>query len=195
MCTPLTSLLTSCSLSGASPFLGDNKQETLANVSAVDYTFDEEFFSNTSILAKDFIARLLIKDPKYVWSLFLIFETEESASGSGFDALEGMVTAQRELWTVSKRVNYCSNAASDYFQVWLLCWIFFYESLNPWNVTNSEKWSSQFPTVQGEVFRALVLPIVQIISDIFLSWLPWKNIKTSAHFLCFQSQRPSSEIC
>ncbi|XP_028269362.1 death-associated protein kinase 1 [Parambassis ranga] len=51
-------------LSGASPFLGDNKQETLANVSAVDYTFDEEFFSNTSALAKDFIARLLIKDPK-----------------------------------------------------------------------------------------------------------------------------------
>ncbi|XP_055017904.1 death-associated protein kinase 1 [Boleophthalmus pectinirostris] len=51
-------------LSGASPFLGDNKQETLANVSAVDYTFEEEFFSNTSKLAKDFIARLLVKDPK-----------------------------------------------------------------------------------------------------------------------------------
>ncbi|KAM4578285.1 death-associated protein kinase 1 [Fundulus diaphanus] len=51
-------------LSGASPFLGDNKQETLANVSAVDYTFDEEYFSNTSALAKDFIKRLLIKDPK-----------------------------------------------------------------------------------------------------------------------------------
>ncbi|XP_013889961.1 death-associated protein kinase 1 [Austrofundulus limnaeus] len=51
-------------LSGASPFLGDNKQETLANVSAVDYSFDEEFFSNTSVLAKDFISRLLVKDPK-----------------------------------------------------------------------------------------------------------------------------------
>ncbi|XP_041956857.1 death-associated protein kinase 1 [Alosa sapidissima] len=51
-------------LSGASPFLGDNKQETLANVSAVDYEFDEEYFSNTSGLAKDFIKRLLIKDPK-----------------------------------------------------------------------------------------------------------------------------------
>nr|XP_057927839.1 death-associated protein kinase 1 [Doryrhamphus excisus] len=51
-------------LSGASPFLGDNKQETLANVSAVDYTFDEEFFSSTSLLAKDFIAKLLVKDPK-----------------------------------------------------------------------------------------------------------------------------------
>ncbi|KAL6465553.1 hypothetical protein MHYP_G00256860 [Metynnis hypsauchen] len=51
-------------LSGASPFLGENKQETLANVSAVDYEFDDEYFSNTSALAKDFIARLLIKDPK-----------------------------------------------------------------------------------------------------------------------------------
>lgn len=67
VCTPLTLLFfPSCSLSGASPFLGDNKQETLANVSAVDYTFDEEFFSNTSALAKEFIARLLVKDPKYV---------------------------------------------------------------------------------------------------------------------------------
>nr|XP_005995582.1 PREDICTED: death-associated protein kinase 1 [Latimeria chalumnae] len=51
-------------LSGASPFLGDNKQETLANVSAVNYEFDEEFFRNTSGLAKDFIRKLLIKDPK-----------------------------------------------------------------------------------------------------------------------------------
>lgn len=51
-------------LSGASPFLGESKQETLANVSAVNYEFDEEFFSNTSNLAKDFIRRLLVKDPK-----------------------------------------------------------------------------------------------------------------------------------
>ncbi|KAI1904704.1 hypothetical protein AGOR_G00008450, partial [Albula goreensis] len=52
------------SLSGASPFLGDSKQETLANVSAVNYEFDEEFFRNTSGLAKDFIRKLLTKDPK-----------------------------------------------------------------------------------------------------------------------------------
>ncbi|KAK7812016.1 hypothetical protein U0070_018576 [Myodes glareolus] len=51
-------------LSGASPFLGDTKQETLANVSAVNYEFEEEFFRNTSALAKDFIRRLLVKDPK-----------------------------------------------------------------------------------------------------------------------------------
>ncbi|KAG7276359.1 hypothetical protein CRUP_014391 [Coryphaenoides rupestris] len=51
-------------LSGASPFLGETKQETLANISAVNYDFDEEYFSNTSELAKDFIRRLLVKDPK-----------------------------------------------------------------------------------------------------------------------------------
>ncbi|XP_072453059.1 death-associated protein kinase 1 isoform X2 [Notamacropus eugenii] len=51
-------------LSGTSPFLGDTKQETLANVSAVNYEFEEEFFNNTSALAKDFIRRLLVKDPK-----------------------------------------------------------------------------------------------------------------------------------
>lgn len=51
-------------LSGASPFLGETKQETLTNISGVNYDFDEEYFSNTSELAKDFIRRLLVKDPK-----------------------------------------------------------------------------------------------------------------------------------
>ncbi|XP_030100726.1 death-associated protein kinase 3 isoform X3 [Mus musculus] len=51
-------------LSGASPFLGETKQETLTNISAVNYDFDEEYFSSTSELAKDFIRRLLVKDPK-----------------------------------------------------------------------------------------------------------------------------------
>lgn len=56
--------LTGYRLSGASPFLGETKQETLTNISAVNYDFDEEYFSNTSELAKDFIRRLLVKDPK-----------------------------------------------------------------------------------------------------------------------------------
>ncbi|XP_067871381.1 death-associated protein kinase 2 isoform X3 [Heterodontus francisci] len=51
-------------LSGASPFLGETKQETLANISAMDYDFDEEFFSHTSELAKDFIKNLLVKDTR-----------------------------------------------------------------------------------------------------------------------------------
>ncbi|XP_073435481.1 death-associated protein kinase 2 isoform X2 [Dendrobates tinctorius] len=51
-------------LSGASPFLGENKQETLSNITAVNYEFDEEFFSHTSDLAKGFIRKLLVKDTR-----------------------------------------------------------------------------------------------------------------------------------
>ena len=31
----------------------------------MDYTFDEEFFTNTSELAKDFIRKLFVKEPRY----------------------------------------------------------------------------------------------------------------------------------
>ncbi|XP_044213169.1 death-associated protein kinase 2 isoform X1 [Thunnus albacares] len=51
-------------LSGASPFLGDTKQETLGNISAMNYDFDEDLFSNTSELAKSFIKQLLEKDTR-----------------------------------------------------------------------------------------------------------------------------------
>lgn len=51
-------------LSGASPFLGNNNQETFTNISQVDYRFDEEFFANTSDLAKDFIQQLFVKNPR-----------------------------------------------------------------------------------------------------------------------------------
>ncbi|XP_076061664.1 death-associated protein kinase 1-like isoform X2 [Oratosquilla oratoria] len=51
-------------LSGASPFLGENQQETYNNITAVDYSFDEEYFSGTSDLAKDLISKLLVKDPR-----------------------------------------------------------------------------------------------------------------------------------
>lgn len=51
------------SVSGASPFLGDDKQETFANVVAGSYTFDDEFFSGVSDTAKDFISKLLVKEP------------------------------------------------------------------------------------------------------------------------------------
>ncbi|XP_072321363.1 death-associated protein kinase 2a [Eucyclogobius newberryi] len=49
-------------LSGASPFLGETKQDTLDNITAVNYEFDEEFFCHTSDLAKKFISQLLEKD-------------------------------------------------------------------------------------------------------------------------------------
>ena len=65
-------------LSGLSPFLGDNKQETFANITNIDYNFDDEYFGHTSDLAKDFIAQLFVKDPGKLFStsfFFLILPT------------------------------------------------------------------------------------------------------------------------
>lgn len=42
--------------------MGDTKQETFANITNIDYSFDEEYFGHTSDLAKDFIGRLFVKD-------------------------------------------------------------------------------------------------------------------------------------
>lgn len=50
------------SLSGLSPFAGENDIETLKNVKACDWEFDEEAFSNVSAEGKDFIKRLLVKN-------------------------------------------------------------------------------------------------------------------------------------
>ncbi|KAL1139815.1 hypothetical protein AAG570_006792 [Ranatra chinensis] len=57
-------------LSGASPFLGDTVQETYSNVSSATYEFDKMYFENVSDFAKDFITRLLVKDPKKRDSVF-----------------------------------------------------------------------------------------------------------------------------
>ncbi|CAG2187929.1 DAPK [Mytilus edulis] len=51
-------------LSGASPFLGDEQQETYENITSVSYQFDEEYFSSTSDLAKDFIKKLFVKNTR-----------------------------------------------------------------------------------------------------------------------------------
>lgn len=50
-------------LSGLSPFLGIDQQETFENISGAEYEFDEEYFAGTSEFAKDFICKLLVKDP------------------------------------------------------------------------------------------------------------------------------------
>ncbi|KAK6047730.1 immunoglobulin I-set domain protein [Cooperia oncophora] len=51
-------------LSGLSPFLGDTDEETLANVSAADWGFDDPVFDDVSDAAKDFICRLMCKDKR-----------------------------------------------------------------------------------------------------------------------------------
>ena len=74
-------------LSGASPFLGDTNEETLSNITAMTFDFDEAYFGLTSKQAIDFIRQLLVKDPKYcgcelsfsgrmhVWSSHLCVKT------------------------------------------------------------------------------------------------------------------------
>ncbi|XP_074867754.1 myosin light chain kinase 2, skeletal/cardiac muscle [Carettochelys insculpta] len=49
-------------LSGLSPFLGDNDAETLNNVLAANWYFDEEAFEGISDEAKDFVSNLIIKE-------------------------------------------------------------------------------------------------------------------------------------
>ncbi|XP_061547594.1 myosin light chain kinase, smooth muscle-like isoform X1 [Phycodurus eques] len=51
-------------LSGLSPFMGDNDNETLANVTSATWDFEDEAFDEISDDAKDFITRLLKKDMK-----------------------------------------------------------------------------------------------------------------------------------
>nr|XP_056699938.1 myosin light chain kinase 2, skeletal/cardiac muscle [Euleptes europaea] len=49
-------------LSGLSPFLGDNDTETLNNVLAANWYFEDEAFEGISEEAKDFVSHLIIKD-------------------------------------------------------------------------------------------------------------------------------------
>ncbi|XP_058587133.1 myosin light chain kinase, smooth muscle isoform X3 [Neofelis nebulosa] len=51
-------------VSGLSPFMGDNDNETLANVTSATWDFDDEAFDEISDDAKDFISNLLKKDMK-----------------------------------------------------------------------------------------------------------------------------------
>jgi len=57
-------VITYIMLSGCSPFLGDDKNETFQNISSVEYEFDEEYFDDVSDLAKDFIDKFLVKNQR-----------------------------------------------------------------------------------------------------------------------------------
>lgn len=51
-------------VTGESPFVGDDKQETYLNVSQVNVDYSMEAFSRVSELAVDFIRKLLVKTPE-----------------------------------------------------------------------------------------------------------------------------------
>lgn len=59
-------------LSGLSPFSGENDIETLKNVRACDWDFDEDAFANVSDQGKDFIRRLLQRSKELANILYLI---------------------------------------------------------------------------------------------------------------------------
>ena len=59
-------------MTGYSPFQGETHQETFLNVSTCDYDFDDEMFDVVTQEAKDFIEKLLIKNPKYATLLIVV---------------------------------------------------------------------------------------------------------------------------
>lgn len=52
-------------LTGFSPFGGETDQETFQNISLGEVDFPEELFGDISTQAKDFVAKLLVLDPRY----------------------------------------------------------------------------------------------------------------------------------
>ena len=61
----LTCAFSASRLSGLSPFLGDDDNETLNNILACQWSFEEEEFKDISDEAKDFITRLLVKSKSW----------------------------------------------------------------------------------------------------------------------------------
>ncbi|XP_019715201.1 serine/threonine-protein kinase 17A-like, partial [Hippocampus comes] len=57
-------VLTYVMLTGESPFLGDDKQETFLNISQVSVEYSHDTFQDISPLAVDFIKSLLVKNPR-----------------------------------------------------------------------------------------------------------------------------------
>lgn len=51
-------------LSGCSPFLGDDNNETFSNITRGEVAFPDEYFAGLSPALEDFILSLLVLDPK-----------------------------------------------------------------------------------------------------------------------------------
>ena len=53
-------------LSGYSPFAGDDKMQTFSNITQAKVDFPDDYFQHVSSEARDFIRRLLVRNPRYV---------------------------------------------------------------------------------------------------------------------------------
>ncbi|XP_070570002.1 kalirin-like isoform X4 [Ptychodera flava] len=56
-------VLTYVMLSGVSPFLDESVEETCVNIAKIDYSFPQEYFTNISQEARNFVSALLKEDP------------------------------------------------------------------------------------------------------------------------------------
>ena len=65
-------MLTHCRVSGLSPFCGDDDSDTICNILKLDFDFAAEEFDEVTAGCKDFIKKLLVKDPRLVRLLLLI---------------------------------------------------------------------------------------------------------------------------
>jgi hypothetical protein len=50
--------------------MGATEPETLCNVTTAKWDFEAEEFESISSVAKDFISKLLVKDPRYICKFF-----------------------------------------------------------------------------------------------------------------------------
>jgi serine/threonine protein kinase len=60
-------VLTYVMLTTCSPFAAEDKQMTFSNITSVNLDFPEDLFGDISQAAQDFIQKLLIADPRYVF--------------------------------------------------------------------------------------------------------------------------------
>lgn len=59
-------------LTGCSPFGGDDKQETFLNIAQCRLDFPDDLFEDISEDAKDFMQKLMVKNPRYVIMFVLL---------------------------------------------------------------------------------------------------------------------------
>ena len=95
-------------LSGLSPFAGENDIDTLKNVKACDWDFDEEAFASVSEEGKDFIRRLLTKAKEkrmtaheclqHAWLLGDHTELTKEISSLRFVSMRDRIRARYAAW-------------------------------------------------------------------------------------------------
>lgn len=106
-------------LSGLSPFQGDTDEETLRNIVAMNYEFEEQYFSQTSTMAKDFIEKLLMKDPNermtadecliHPWIKPLTRKQAANRSRSSINMKNFKKFNARRKWRMSYNMIYACN--------------------------------------------------------------------------------------